>query len=466
MNLAYQSVPLPEDVQKLRAVGDFAGANRLIAALLKKDLPCALRQRFEIETQTLDILAHDEYPYSVDAAQRLMRERIRDFASDELDALKADGEADWAFVAGEPHFHRRFFDNLLKTRDDYRKRLLTPEPSERSDKRKEQLDRNVDVMRKDGGRSAEIRLRASVQVKKAFEETGRRVLVHLPIPRETRQTSKITLLKTSPAAKVSVAPLDAEQRTVCFETVLAPDSVFWVEYTYCNQLEFVSPEPAAAKAGVYDFCLEEQAPHIRFTPYLRFLLEEILDGETNPLKKARRIYDFITRKVRYSFMPEYAIIENIAEYAAVNLKGDCGVQAILFITLCRMAGVPARWQSGLSVSEFSTGCHDWAEFYVEPWGWLFADPSFGGGALGSGALDRWNYYFGNLDIFRMAANSAICMDFVPPKQHFRADPVDNQTGEVEYEHHALLSYALETTQNLVSFKDGAGVETEVKQKVR
>jgi transglutaminase-like putative cysteine protease len=459
MNLAYQSVSLPEDVEKLRAVGDFAGANRLIAALLKKDLPYALRQRLEIETHILDILAHDEYPYSVDAAQRLMQERIRDFAPEELDALKADGEADWAFVAGEPRFHRRFFDNLLKTQNDYRKRLLTPARSKQSEKRKEQLDRNVDVMRKHGGRSAEIRLRASIQVKKAFEEVGRRVLVHLPIPREARQTSNITLLGTSPATKVSIAPLDAEQRTVCFDTALAPDSVFWVEYAYCNQLEFVSPEPAAAKAGVYDFCLEEQTPHIRFTPYLRFLLEEILDGETNPLKKARGIYDFITRKVRYSFMPEYAIIENIAEYAAVNLKGDCGVQAILFITLCRMAGVPARWQSGLSVSAFSTGCHDWAEFYVEPWGWLFADPSFGGGALSSGALDRWNYYFGNLDIFRMVANSTICAEFVPPKQQFRADPVDNQTGEVEYEHRALLSYALETTQNLVSFKDGAGVET-------
>ncbi|MDR1325439.1 MAG: transglutaminase domain-containing protein [Treponema sp.] len=464
MNLAYQSVPLPEDVQKLRAIGDFASANRLIIALLKKDLPCALRQRLEIETHVLDVLAHDEYPYSIEAAQQLMKERIRDFTPDELDALKADGEADWAFVAGEPRFHRRFFDNLLKTRDHYRKRLLTPEMSERSVKRKEQLDRNVDVMRKDGGRSAEIRLRASVQVKKAFEEAGRRVLVHLPIPREARQTSNITLLGTWPASKISVAPLDAEQRTVCFEATLVPDSVFWVEYAYCNQLEFVSPEPAAAKPGDYDFCLEEQAPHIRFTPYLRFLLEEILDDETNPLKKARRIYDFITRTVRYSFMPEYAIIENIAEYAAVNLKGDCGVQAILFITLCRMAGVPARWQSGLSVSEFSTGCHDWAEFYVEPWGWLFVDPSFGGGAVGSGALDRWNYYFGNLDIFRMAANSAVGADFVPPKQQFRADPVDNQTGEVEYEDHALLSYALETTQSLVSFKDGAGIETELTQK--
>ena len=37
-------------------------------------------------------------------------------------------------------------------------------------------------------------------------------------------------------------------------------------------------------------------------------------------------------------MREYFTISNISEYAATNLKGDCGVQAILFITLCRIAG--------------------------------------------------------------------------------------------------------------------------------
>ena len=49
-------------------------------------------------------------------------------------------------------------------------------------------------------------------------------------------------------------------------------------------------------------------------------------------------------------MREYFTISNISEYAATNLKGDCGVQAILFITLCRIAGIPAKWQSGLYVS--------------------------------------------------------------------------------------------------------------------
>jgi len=182
-------------------------------------------------------------------------------------------------------------------------------------------------------------------------------------------------------------------------------------------------------------------------------LAEILAGETNPIKKARKIYDFITTKVNYSFMREYFTIENISEYAAVNLKGDCGVQAILFITLCRMAKIPAKWQSGLYVSQYYTGCHDWTQFYVAPYGWVFADLSFGGGARRNGDLERWNYYFGNLDIFRMPANSEIQTDFNPPKQFLRADPIDNQRGEFEYQNQGLPYAYLEVKQELVSMEE-------------
>lgn len=44
----------------------------------------------------------------------------------------------------------------------------------------------------------------------------------------------------------------------------------------------VSPEQPDVDTG-------EQLPHIVFTPYLRELTAEVLAGETNPLKKARRI---------------------------------------------------------------------------------------------------------------------------------------------------------------------------------
>ena len=44
--------------------------------------------------------------------------------------------------------------------------------------------------------------------------------------------------------------------------------------------------------------------------------------------------------------PEYSTIENIPEYVLDNHKGDCGQVSLLFITLCRISGIPAHFQSG------------------------------------------------------------------------------------------------------------------------
>ena len=43
-------------------------------------------------------------------------------------------------------------------------------------------------------------------------------------------------------------------------------------------------------------------------------------------------------------------------------------------------------------------------FYVAPYGWVFADLSFGGSAWRAGEIERWNYYFGNLDVFPICAS--------------------------------------------------------------
>jgi len=131
-------------------------------------------------------------------------------------------------------------------------------------------------------------------------------------------------------------------------------------------------------------------------------------------------------------MRDYASLTNIPEFAAYNLKGDCGVQALLFITLCRIVGIPSRWQSGLVCNPYRLGAHDWAEFYIEPYGWLYADLSFGGMSLRLGELDLWNYYFGNIDPFRIVFNSNIQENFDVPKKFLRNDPYDNQHGEMEY----------------------------------
>ena len=174
------------------------------------------------------------------------------------------------------------------------------------------------------------------------------------------------------------------------------------------------------------------------------LAEEIVGDEKRPLEIARKIYNYITEKVQYSYMKAYSLILDIPQYCARNLRGDCGVQALLFITLCRICGVPAGWQSGLYANSGYVGPHDWAMFYVEPYGWLYADPSFGGSAYAVGDENRRRFYFGNLDPYRMTANHAFQQEFAVKKQFMPIDPYDNQSGEIESETRGFASYEMET----------------------
>ena len=131
-------------------------------------------------------------------------------------------------------------------------------------------------------------------------------------------------------------------------------------------------------------------------------------------------------------------MESIADGCARNLVGDCGIQATLFITLCRCAGIPARWESGLAAGPAgSCGAHDWAKVYIAPLGWFPVDLSRGGTAFARGKEELQKFYFGNLECDRMVANRTVQADFGIPKQHWRADPYDNQVGEIETAERAL-----------------------------
>ena len=202
-----------------------------------------------------------------------------------------------------------------------------------------------------------------------------------------------------------------------------------------------------------DVWLAQQQPHIRFTPLIRELAAEIVGEEQDPLKKARRIYDYITTHVMYSFVRSYFTLTDIPQYAASSMKGDCGVQALLFITLCRAAGIPARWQAGLYTSPLEISCHDWAQFYTPSHGWRYADCSFGGAAFREGETERWDFYFGNLDPFRLPAAREFGYEFEPPMDHLRNDPYDNQTGEAEYRDRSLAQEEYSTEYEMISLED-------------
>ena len=232
--------------------------------------------------------------------------------------------------------------------------------------------------------------------------------------------------------------------TAYFEEPAAEGQMFTVEYEFDNILQYVDMSKVdfeAIEQSAYPedvlIYTREQAPHILFTPYLKALAAELKGEETNPVKIARRIYDYITINLNYAYVRDYATLDCIPEYMALGRRGDCGVLALLFITLCRICGIPARWQSGMYAEPGDVGNHDWAQFYVPTLGWRWADVSFGRAARLRDHEPRWNFFFGNLDPYRIPTNCDVMADFNPPKQFIRRDPCDNQDGEAEYDDGAI-----------------------------
>ena len=119
----------------------------------------------------------------------------------------------------------------------------------------------------------------------------------------------------------NIAPADAAQRTICWELNMDKNEEFVVEYSYLHTARYNNLDEAVGIPGTYDFDLEEQAPHIVFTPYIKALAAELTEGVTDPMEKARRFYDFITLNMNYTFMPSYFLLENIPDTCAQNFNG-------------------------------------------------------------------------------------------------------------------------------------------------
>jgi len=432
----FLNVGLPSDIQQHKLHGNLADAIRLVDLRLQKgDLPHALRCCMKAQREMM-LRLPSNYPYSKEEALACIRRQIADFSEAEFDELADGGRIDWVYLDGQPHYHDRFCDTLLKTEPAIAARAGVASFANELGTRDDMLNRSMHIMKEEGSISHRIRIRATIRMKDEHFTPGMFARVHLPIPSECEQQSDIRIEALSPAGGM-IAPVNAPQRTVCWEETMTENHPFCVEYSYVHAAVYHDTRAMQPAAQQPDFCTQEEEPHIVFTPYIRELAASLTQGISDPLEKARCFYNFITLNMKYRFQPEYFVLENISEGCARNFSGDCGVFALLFITLCRCAGIPAQWQSGLCAEPGDCGSHDWARFYIAPYGWLYADPSFGVSSHRCGNEERRQFYFGNLDGYRMVANSAFQHDFTIPKKHWRADPYDNQRGEMETEDFGL-----------------------------
>lgn len=446
-DFAHVADGLPPAVARLKEAGRLAEARRLIGLLLGRGDQPYLAAALRAELVRLDRLPRE---FCVGRARAIedVRAEWPAFDGARLDALVDAGRVDWRYIEGEQRFLADFIDSLRKYTAD------APGLASADSGEDEARDRMVARMRAEGAVELRTTLRARVE---ATVPVAPDALVHawLPLPAACPQQDGIEVLSATPGAEF--ASLDAPQRTAHW--CVRGTSSFEVVYRYTHRAVWHDayaaaddPALAAACAPLPDdarACLGERAPHIVFTPLLRSIAREVTAGCVTALQKARAVYDYVTRNVDYRFVPAYVVLDSIADGCARSLRGDCGVMALLFIALCRIAGVPARWQSGLYTrpdrledGRCMASGHDWAMFYAEPFGWLFVDCSFGSGARRAGSEERRRHYFGNLDPWRMVANSEYYAPLTPPDAALREDPYDNQRGEMSVDGVGLTGYEM------------------------
>jgi transglutaminase-like putative cysteine protease len=282
-----------------------------------------------------------------------------------------------------------------------------------------------------------IKVKYQLTVKPNAVPNGEVVRCWLPYPAEVRDRQTDVEFISANYENFIIAPFTTKHRSIYLEAPAEKDSplVFEVAYSFkayseYNDLDFTKKYSIDTTSDIFTEFTAERPPHIPFTKELRDLSAKIVGSETELVKKFKLIYEWINDNIPWASALEYSTIESIPSYCYENMHGDCGIQSLLLITLCRMNGIPAKWQSGWMLHPPEVNLHDWAEVYFNETGWIPVDQSFKL-QKSDDPLVKY-FYLGNTDNYHFIVNDDFSRDFFPAKVYPRSETVDFQRGEVEW----------------------------------
>lgn len=130
------------------------------------------------------------------------------------------------------------------------------------------------------------------------------------------------------------------------------------------------------------------------------LAVKVTEGKTQPLDKARAIYDYVFTTMKYDKTGTGWGHGDVL-YACDAKKGNCTDFHSLFIAMARSQGIPARFEIGFPLppdkhSAEIAGYHCWSDFYIDGKGWIPVDIS-----EAWKHPDKRDYFFGSHDVDRV-----------------------------------------------------------------
>lgn len=432
------------EINEQIAKGNFTKAQELIQnMLIKENLSSLEKYDLNLQIELMDRIRKD-FKRTREQVVDALKKYYPNLTDEMLLAWEKDKSLEMMIIDGEKRYFNNAVPNLFRINKEAKKHKEVIEVSKRDDldiflenyipkiveRAIEKIERYIYPVK--------MKIKYSLTVKPNAVPEGEIIRCWLPYPKESHPRQFDVQLLSVNKPEYIISDDHNLQRTLYLEGVSKKDqpTIFEMELVFRSLAEFVnlfddSREITFNKnPEVYSAYTKEVFPHIVFTERIKELSKKIVGEEKNPLIKLKKIFTWVDKNIPWASAREYSTIPNIPEYALENGHGDCGIQSLLFITLCRYNGIPAKWQSGWMLHPPEVNLHDWAEIYVDGYGWVPVDQSFGI----KDYLDESQKYFylGGIDAFRLIVNEDYSKPLFPAKIYPRSETVDFQRGEVEW----------------------------------
>ena len=412
---------------------------------LEADSAAAIQSRLE-----------SDFSLTFDSAARLVRETHPELSDSDIMDMISKKYMEAKTINGELRVHRKSPRNLNLLCPSYNGGVKA-RGENASEARISYVDSVIAWYKgsNDKGLAHRVKYRFTIDV--PFHEAleGDTIRTWMPLPLESDRQSDIVIVGTEPSDYITSSPENSVHNTIFFEKAVENGKATHFECTveFTTRGSYFSPQFIRENIKDYDRESElykkytsTELPHII---RLDSLAKEIVGDSTDPYECSEKVYDYIIKRYPWAGAREYSTISCIPDYVVREGHGDCGQVALLYISLMRSLGIPARWESGWMLHPGEKNLHDWAEVYFEGVGWVPVDVSFGR-YVNSGDQAIEKFYSTGMDAHRLASNKGVCGTLYPPKRFVRSETVDFQVGEVETNKGNLFYPAWDSHLELIS----------------
>ena len=421
-------------VEDMMDRGEFLKAEQFM-----KSLPKGVRVSEEVRIDSLNTIMgriRKDFTMTPEEGLKQIKAKMPNVTQEQIAKWKRDSKIEYMVIDGKEWWFRKSVRNLWLLADELKEDHDAEKWDTYNTRRRYYLEAMHSPADANGLRDwRHIVVRFYLDVNADAIPAGETLRVWMPFPYQNLRQRNIKLESSNYPVTYSEG---SKHHTVYMEAKTEKGKPTHFEYTFSYDVAerhiaqddlLAMLEPYDKNSAEYKEFTGNYPPHIVITDDTRVLAREIVEGETNPVLQASKIFNWISSRYPWAGAREYSTIKNMPEYVMANGHGDCGQVALMYITLVRSLGIPARWESGWMLHPDEINWHDWAETYFEGIGWVPTDQSFGRSAVGT---PMNNYYATGIDVYRMASNEAIGDKLSPEKKFIRSETVDFQPGEVEW----------------------------------